>query len=89
MEVKNINNSFVTSRVSTLQLIQKKHKSPNMQKFRLGLEQRHEEELVFSSLMMERAELLRGGWALPKACVPRIRQQRCEMDRNRKRRNLF
>lgn len=26
-----------------------KHKSPNMQKFRLGLEQRHEEEVVFSS----------------------------------------
>lgn len=51
VEVKNINNGFVTSRVFTLQLIQKKkkHKSPNMQKFKLGLEQRPEEEVVFSS----------------------------------------
>lgn len=34
------------------------------------------------SIVMERAELLRGGWAVPKACVPSVGKERLEKDRN-------
>lgn len=74
VEVKHINNSSVSSGASTLQLIHK-YKNPQICR-NAGLVWSNGINSRLFFIMMERPELLRGGWAVPKACVPSIGQQR-------------